>query len=265
MAVYQDKARERIKKGLKKTVSHIKKGRENKISEADTRVIVRGVLTELLGWDQFDNITAEYMIKGTYADLMLKSRGDRLAIIEIKALPINLNDKHMRQAKDYAVNEGVRWVILTNGDDWRAYHIEFDKNNVPDTMPVFRVVLSDSEVKTAYKAELLCLLSEEAHRKQELQQYHERSSALSGEALSCQLLSESVLNRLRLDIKADTGHKFENSEIAVALCDNVIREDSYSPKLLTALRRASKNGNAITQEDKRRMKSADDSKPEAAV
>jgi hypothetical protein len=36
-----------------------------------------------------------------------------------------LGAKHLRASGDVcAVNEGVEWIILTNGAEWRAYHLE---------------------------------------------------------------------------------------------------------------------------------------------
>jgi hypothetical protein len=34
-----------------------------------------------------------------------------------------LSTRHLRQVEMYAVNEGVEWIILTNGSVWQVYHI----------------------------------------------------------------------------------------------------------------------------------------------
>lgn len=62
MAVYQDKARDRIKKGLRRMTTIVEKGRAEDFKEADTRKIVSDILCEYLGWDRFDNVTAEQMM-----------------------------------------------------------------------------------------------------------------------------------------------------------------------------------------------------------
>ena len=61
MAVYQDRARERIKKALPRIKRLVEKGKLEEYKEADTRKIVNMAL-ECLGWDPFENITAEQMI-----------------------------------------------------------------------------------------------------------------------------------------------------------------------------------------------------------
>ena len=46
-------------------------------------------------------------------------------LIEVKAVGIELKDIHIKQAIDYAANEGIEWVILTNGAVWRVYNVHF--------------------------------------------------------------------------------------------------------------------------------------------
>ena len=221
MAVYQDKAADRIKNGLRKFSALIEKAVDAKMQESDTRKIVMRVLTDLLGWDEFENLTGEYAIKGSYADLVLKNNGDNLAVIEVKQVGLNLNEKHLRQAKDYAVNEGIEWVYLTNGNVWKIYHIVFVKN-VPDAKHVFTVQINDPDMKPAKKTDLLYLLSEEAFRKNELNDYYERRIALSGENLANRILSNDVLDRIRIGIKASSGHKVTNAELAEVIIDRVL-------------------------------------------
>jgi hypothetical protein len=42
-------------------------------------------------------------------------------LIEAKAINIELKDAHVKQAIDYAANEGITWVVLSNGAVWRLY------------------------------------------------------------------------------------------------------------------------------------------------
>ncbi len=46
-----------------------------------------------------------------------------IAFIEVKRVATKLAAKHLRQVEMYAVNEGVEWVLLTNGaidELWKA-------------------------------------------------------------------------------------------------------------------------------------------------
>ena len=216
MAVYQEKARDRIKRGLKRMSNIVEKGREEDFKEADTRKIVSDILCEYLGWDRFDNVTAEQMIGSRFADYVVKTSDEEVFVVEVKQIGLKLKETHLNQARQYAVDEGIDWIILTNGDDWQVYRTKLE-GKVPVTKLVFRVTISDKTILPAQKTELFYLLSEEAHRKNEIEDYYQRRIALSGENLADHILSNEVINKLRIAIKATTGQNLKNSEIAEAL------------------------------------------------
>lgn len=234
MSVYQDKAVDRIKGKLRSTVSVINRAQKINTKEADTRTIVFDILTEMLGWDKYENITAEYAIKGGYADYAIvkkdaKGKDYIYAIIEIKAATLRLNGNHVRQARDYAVNEGVKWVVVTNSNDWLIYRIEFNKHKnppTPDACLVFSVTLNDTDIRPGDRAELFYLLSEEASRKDELEEWYAKWQAVSPTNLTKRLLSAEVLDRVRLGIKHEVGVNFSDAELATMILDTVIRDDA---------------------------------------
>ena len=216
MAVYQDKARDRIKKGLRRMTTIVEKGRAEDFKEADTRKIVSDILCEYLGWDRFDNVTAEQMIGSRFADYVVRTSDEEVFVVEVKQIGLKLKETHLNQARQYAVDEGIDWIILTNGDDWQVYRTKLE-GKIPVTKLVFRVTISDKETAPAQKTELLYLLSEEAHRKNEIDDYYQRRIALSGENLADHIISTEVINKLRVAIKNTTGQNLKNSEIAEAL------------------------------------------------
>ena len=169
MAVYQDKAKERIRKSLRKFKPIAAKAHHNAVNEADTRLLVSANLSEALGWDPFTELTGEHLIKGQYCDFAIRQGAGFFAIIEVKAATTTLSAKHLYQAASYAANEGVDWVVLTNGADWQLYRVIFEKPVSQDL--VFEVSLLDEETPPAKKAELLYLLSSEAQRAGELEAY----------------------------------------------------------------------------------------------
>ena len=46
-------------------------------------------------------------------------------LIEVNSIGIELKDVHVKQAIDYAANESIEWVVLTNGAQWRVYKVHF--------------------------------------------------------------------------------------------------------------------------------------------
>ena len=150
MAVYQDKARDRIKKGLRRMTSIVEKGRAEDFKEADTRKIVSDILCEYLGWDRFDNVTAEQMIGSRFADYVVRTSDEEVFVVEVKQIGLKLKETHLNQARQYAVDEGIDWIILTNGDDWQVYRTKLE-GKIPVTKLVFRVTISDKETAPAQK------------------------------------------------------------------------------------------------------------------
>lgn len=235
MAVYQDKARDRVSKGLRKYKSVAQKARTNGAKESDTRMIVSSIVSDALGWDAFDNLTGEYRIKGSFADFVLRRDGKHFVIIEVKAISSRLSDKHLYQAVSYAASEGVEWVILTNGAEWQLHRVLFSKPVEHEL--VFEVSLLDEEMKPKEKADLMYLLTPEAQRKDELEVFYQRKRALSAENVAKLMLTESVLTKLRAEIKADSGNRVALDELAEILVGCVIRLDAQGDHVDKQLKR----------------------------
>jgi predicted type IV restriction endonuclease len=240
MAAYQDRAKTRITKGLRKFTAISKEARRNGVNEADTRLIITAILSELLGWDTFEDITSEQCIKGQYCDYAIKWNGGLLAIIEAKSAATVLSPKHLYQAVSYAANEGVDWVILTNGADWQVYRVVFGKPVRQDL--VFEVSLLDESQKPAEKAELLYLISREAQRGGDLTAYQKKKSALCGANLAKVLLGEKMLERLRLEMRIQHGHNASHQELATILVEEVFRADVQDDETTRLIRRAAASG-----------------------
>lgn len=236
MAVYRQKARERIRKSLRRFKGLAERARANKVSEADTRTIVTSFVGEVLGWDAFEDMTGEYRIRGNYADFAIKDGADLLAIIEVKAAGTTLSAKHLYQAVSYAANEGVEWVLLTNGHDWHAYRVLFNKPVEHDL--VLKVSLTDETMKPADKVELLYLLSKEAHRAGELDAYYHHRAALCGPNIAQALLSEKMLTTLRAELRKAHGHKATLEELATILVNDCLRPEVQGDETARLIRRA---------------------------
>lgn len=97
-------------------------------NETRTRQILIDPLLNALGWDVADpnQVTLEYQNKGGRADYALwanKADNRPLAVVEAKTLREPLEDKHVHQALNYANAEGVKYMLTTNGDEWRMYEV----------------------------------------------------------------------------------------------------------------------------------------------
>ena len=77
----------------------------------------------------------------------------------------------MKQAVDYASNQGIDWVVLTNGIIWNVYKVKFSKPVSSDL--VYTLNLLELNHKKANDIELIYPLSREGVVKSSLEQYHD--------------------------------------------------------------------------------------------
>jgi hypothetical protein len=119
----------RLSTGLRKFKPILETAQKKDVNESDTVIIVQDILHEIFGFDKYSDITTEHPIRGTFCDLAIKLKGTGKIdiLIEVKPVGVELKESHLKQAVDYAANQGCDWVILTTGVRWRLYRVEFVK------------------------------------------------------------------------------------------------------------------------------------------
>src|SRR3989304_10561512 len=127
MASIPKKVSERLVAGIKQFQPILASAKSRDVNEADTVTIIKDMLADVFGYDKYSEVTSEFAIRGNYCDLATKLNGAIATLIEVKAIGLELKDQHVKQAVDYAANQGVEWVLLTNGMVWRVYRIQFTK------------------------------------------------------------------------------------------------------------------------------------------
>lgn len=218
------KATDRIVAGLKKFQPVVQAARTRDINESDTVVILTDMLHEIFGYDKYSEISSEHMIRSTFCDLSIKLNGELELLIEAKAIGIELKDIHVKQAVDYAANQGCDWVVLTNGACWRVYHVLFKKPIEHELVVSFDILTLSH--RTGSDIELLGLLAKEGWAKAHLGDYHSQKQALSRFALAAMILSESVLDVIRREVRRVAPEvKVTNVEIGAALQSDVIKRE----------------------------------------
>jgi hypothetical protein len=218
------KVEARIKEAVKRFKPVVEQAKARDIGEADTSTLVKDILSELFGYDKYSEITAEYQIKSTYCDLAIKIEGKLALLIEVKAIGLELKEAYIKQAVDYAANQGIEWVVLTNGVTWQVYKIGFGKPITNDLLLSFGFLALDN--KNASDLEALFLLSREAQGKSLLDEYHEQRQALSKYSVGAVLLTEPVLSVIRRELKRlSPDVRIETDEIQAVLREEVIKRD----------------------------------------
>lgn len=216
-----DKTIENIRHNLRKYTKIVDAGKQKKLNEADTRSIIDDFLKEVLCYEIFD-ITAEYRIKGQYADYCLKINDKPIALIEVKALTSDLKESHLFQVTSYAVNEGIEWVVLTNGDLWQLYHLG-SKMPVEKHL-VIKTGFADTDTKPKQKAELFYYFSKDSFQSGDTASYWAKKSALSPKNIAKIILGDRTLNSMRIELKNQTGYKVNLPELRDMVKKNVLKK-----------------------------------------
>jgi hypothetical protein len=178
---------ERLAAGLKKYQPILASAKSRDVNESDTSLIATDILAEVFGYDKYNEITRELCIRGTFCDLATRIDGKFQLLIEVKAIGLDLKDGHIKQAVDYAANQGIEWVALTNGQVWKVFRIIFSKPISAEL--VLDIDLTSLSWKTGSHIESLFLLTRESMLKSGLHAYHDQAQATNKFYLGAVLLS----------------------------------------------------------------------------
>jgi microcompartment protein CcmK/EutM len=224
MAVVPKKVAERLVAGIKRYQPILAAAKVRDVGEADTVTIIKDMLTDIFGYDKYTELTSEFSIRGTYCDLATKIDGALQTLIEVKAIGLDLKDHHVKQAIDYAANQGVDWVLLTNGNCWRVYHLTFAKPI--DQELVIDIDFSLLSTRSERDIEMLYLWCKEGWQRSVLGEYHTQRQALSRFFIGAMLQTDPVLDVLRRELRrVSPDVRIDTTQIKAVLLTEVIKRE----------------------------------------
>jgi hypothetical protein len=191
------------------------------LDESGTRIMINQFLTEILGYQALDEVKTEHMIKGTYADYVINISGKQHFLIEVKSIQIGLSNKHLRQAVEYAANEAIDWILLTNGKDFELYRLLFEKPI--DTKLVYSFSLDEDGEDLKSIIETLQFLSRPVVIKNGLDYLWNKYCALAPQNIASFLYSGKIISILKKELKEKHGTTFDEQDISDAIT-NVLSE-----------------------------------------
>lgn len=217
-----------VSKRLISTVPKFKKilakAKEMDVNESDTVTIITDMLNEIFGFDKYSEITREFAIQGTYCDLAIKMESEIEYLIEVKAIGLELNEKHLKQAINYASREGVKWVILTNGITWKVYCVTLQDKVQHEH--VFTIDFEDINAKTKETQEQLFLLCKRGIQKDLISEYYEHRQSVNSYTIGALLLTDTITSAIRKELrKLRPGIKVDSSEISNLIKTQVLKRD----------------------------------------
>jgi len=213
----------RITSALKRFQPVLSSALARDVNESDTAAIVTDVLAELFGYDKYHEVTSEHMIRGTYCDLAVTIEGKLRLLIEVKAIGLDLKEKHLRQAANYAANQGCEWVALTNGIAWQVYRMDFGQHIKEEL--VLEANLLELNPREASTLDCLYLLTREGLMKGALPEYYVHKQATSRFILGALVLSEPVVSMVRRELKKLSPVKVSTDEIRETLEREVLKRE----------------------------------------
>jgi predicted type IV restriction endonuclease len=230
------KVADRLAAGLKRFKPVLEAAKARDVNESDTSMIVTDMLAEIFGFDKYADVTREYAIRGTYCDLATKIEGQLQTLIEVKAIGLALRENHVKQAVDYAANQGVEWVVLTNGQHWKVFSVSFSKPISADLVLDLDILAMSPSDEDAI--EDLFLLSKEGIQRSGLDAYNDQLKVRNKFNLAALILSDPILHTIRRELKRISPDvRISVDEIKAALSHEVIKRDAIEGEKATEAQR----------------------------
>lgn len=228
-------AKRSLDKDIKKTileardlVTAIAKADSN---EAETRRRIDHILEMVMGYDTFKHLTQEYAIHGAgdtaHCDIAIQLGHEESAkpemLIEAKRVNIDLAPKHIRQAASYAIDIGCEWILLTNSNEWKLYHIAYGKP--PETRLIESwSLLNDDPLALAKK---FALVSYKNVRNKSLDALWQKRIALTPGNMLRTILSEESIKLYQRRLRKSTRVNISPEDI-VSQFRHLLNESALS-------------------------------------
>jgi hypothetical protein len=223
MPKWEADARDRVRAAVRRFARPLADLIARDANEGDTRLLVTDFLCDGLGYDKYEDLTTEYQVKGEFADYGVRIARQLVAFIEVKRAATKLGAKHLRQVEMYAVNEGVEWMILTNGQVWQAWHLTA---GLPVVLDLALEVDLLGEGGPTQKADALFPLSKEGFKRRVIDELWRVKAATSAKSIGTAITSDTVIEQIRKELRRQTGHNVDVAELRDLIKSSVLRPDA---------------------------------------
>lgn len=190
-------------------------------NESETRRRVERIFESIMGYDIFKHITREHAIRGAgtteHCDFAIQiDQGEEtkpVIMVELKRVNIDLSPKHLKQVSSYAINIGCEWILLTNGKEWRLYHVSYGQPPETKLMQHWDLLNDDLAAIAAY----FDVISYRNVKRSGLDELWQKASVLTPRNVLSAIVSEDSIKLIRRDLKKSTGVSVTPEEIVGAL------------------------------------------------
>ncbi len=186
-------------------------------NEAETRRRVERIFEEVMGYDVLKHLSRERAVKGAgeteHVDFAIQLQPgpdvQPAVMVELKRVGIELSKKHLGQVTSYAIDAGCEWILLTNGREWKIYHIEFGQPPKVEILEKWNLLEDDID-EVARKFEII---SYKSLKRGGLNNIWQRVKVLAPTSLLSALIAENTLRIVRSNLRKNTGVLVDNEEV----------------------------------------------------
>jgi hypothetical protein len=212
---------------LRRFTTVFREARERGANESDTMMFLVRMFEEVFGYDAFKGeISKELAIKDKYCDIALKIDGAVRILVEGKSAGLTgLVAKNIQQAEEYASRAGIRWVLLTNGIEWKLFHLTWAEGEGIEHDLAFEadaIAELDADAESLWSK--LCLLSRSSVAKGLLDDFWERRKALSPGSVVKALFTEEALLAIRKVLNRNAPARLDIQDVFEAVRDALAKE-----------------------------------------
>jgi hypothetical protein len=144
-------------------------------------------------------------------------------LIEAKAIGVELKDAHVKQAVDYAANEGVSSVVLSNGAIWRLYNLKFGKPI--DKTLVFEIDVSSCDHKSDHVICCFGSLSAEGYSKDCLTELLNEKQTSSKYTVAAVLRTPKMIEALRKEVRRLSGIRLDHNYLSLLVANDIVKRE----------------------------------------
>ena len=224
MPKWERQARERLKTAIRRFNRPLQDLVARDANEGDTRFLVTDFLCDALGYDKYEDLTTEYQVRGEFADYGIRIDGDLIAFIEVTRVKTRLQARQLRQVEMYAVNEGVDWAVLTNGAEWKVYHLG-DRTPIEIDLAMEVDLLGPGP--SIDKIQKLFYLTRESLKRRQIEELWQAARATAPKSLARGIVSEPVTAAIRRELRRQTRQNVAEDEIERLVRETVLRPECF--------------------------------------
>lgn len=240
------KTSERIVEGIKTYQGVIKKALQRDVNKSDTCIIIVDILSEVLGYDKYKEVTNEFFIGNTFCDIAVKVEETLSLLVEVKAVGLPLKKEQVSRVRNYARRKGIKYTLLTNGIEWLLF--ETNPNKKKQNNAALKINFLELSANSKSDIEKLYIISKEGIKKSFIRDYKEKQDVQNRYVIGAVMLSDNFSELLKKELrKLSSYHNFDDNEIKEILKHEVIKREIIDNAAAKRVAKKIKNSNGGKQ------------------